>query len=232
MGVVKSVPPSGEAAGAGRRSAGGRRPRNTLTRDDVVAAAVALVEREGLPALSFRGLAAALGSSAMAIYNHVAGREDLLVAMAEFVTADLPTDVPGSAPRERMIERWVRTHDVLVEHSWVLQVLIEGQLVPENSFSFADRSIGDLLEAGLTPGESIHAHGVCWHLMLGEILDRHPADMGERPTQRERALLAMDPVRLPHYAHVLQHLDPSDGPPPCRFRYSVGLLIDGLLAGH
>jgi AcrR family transcriptional regulator len=55
-----------------------RRPRGELTRDEIIAAAVELVDREGVDGLTMRGLADALHCGTMTLYSHVAGRDDLL----------------------------------------------------------------------------------------------------------------------------------------------------------
>lgn len=65
----------------------GRKPR--LTREQVVAGALALVEEEGLAALSMRRLGARLGIEAMTLYTYVESKDDLLDALAGTVLAGL-----------------------------------------------------------------------------------------------------------------------------------------------
>jgi AcrR family transcriptional regulator len=57
----------------------GRPPR--LSRDAVADAAEAIIEREGVDALTMRRLARELDSSTMAVYRHVRDRDDLLVLL-------------------------------------------------------------------------------------------------------------------------------------------------------
>jgi AcrR family transcriptional regulator len=63
-----------------------------FTRPQLQAAALALVDVHGLDALSMRGLAAALGTGPMTLYNHVADRADLEVLLVDAVlaTVELP----------------------------------------------------------------------------------------------------------------------------------------------
>ncbi len=65
----------------------GRRPR--LTRAQVVATALELVESEGLSALSMRRLGARLGIEAMTLYTYVESKDDLLDALAGTVLSRL-----------------------------------------------------------------------------------------------------------------------------------------------
>lgn len=64
----------------------GRPPK--FSRDQVQAAALALVDAQGLGGLSMRALASALGTGAMTLYNHAAHREDLETLVVEAVIAE------------------------------------------------------------------------------------------------------------------------------------------------
>ncbi|MBI3302119.1 MAG: TetR/AcrR family transcriptional regulator [Deltaproteobacteria bacterium] len=57
------------------------RPANPTLRDDILAAALRLVEEKGAAGLTMREVAGALGYSATAIYQHFANKEDLLLAL-------------------------------------------------------------------------------------------------------------------------------------------------------
>src|SRR4051794_24326533 len=61
-----------------------------LTRDDVVRAAVEVLDDEGLPGLTLRAVATRLGVSAPTLYWHVKDKRHLLDLVAEQVLADLP----------------------------------------------------------------------------------------------------------------------------------------------
>jgi AcrR family transcriptional regulator len=63
--------------------------RTPLSRDRVAAAALELIDREGLDALSMRKLGAALGVEAMSLYNHVENKDDLLDAVSEVLHRDI-----------------------------------------------------------------------------------------------------------------------------------------------
>ncbi|MGE4428115.1 MAG: TetR/AcrR family transcriptional regulator [Solirubrobacteraceae bacterium] len=62
-----------------------------LSRERVVAAAVALAERDGLDALSMRRLAGELGVSTMAAYRHVPAKQTLVEDVIEFAVTQIPT---------------------------------------------------------------------------------------------------------------------------------------------
>jgi AcrR family transcriptional regulator len=75
-------------AAAGRRR--GRPPK--LTADSIVAAAIALLDRDGAGALTMRRLGAELGVEAMSLYRHLPSREALLDAVADGLAAEIAPD--------------------------------------------------------------------------------------------------------------------------------------------
>ncbi|MEW2357146.1 TetR/AcrR family transcriptional regulator C-terminal domain-containing protein [Spirillospora sp. NPDC029432] len=72
--------------------------RVVLTRDLIVHTAVGLVEREGPQALSMRAVAAELGVTAMAMYNHVPNKDALVRGIAEYVMSTL--ELPAAEPAD------------------------------------------------------------------------------------------------------------------------------------
>jgi len=84
---------------AGRRAAG----VNGLRADDVVEAALRVVEREGAEALTMRRLAEELGTAVTAIYWHVGNRDELVDRMVERLIEDMGhVHASGRNPRSRI----------------------------------------------------------------------------------------------------------------------------------
>src|SRR5215467_15889182 len=76
-----------EAAAMAQRTEAGRRA--PLSRDRVLRAAVALADEAGIESLSMRKLAKELGVVPMALYKHVAGKEELLDGMIDIVVGEI-----------------------------------------------------------------------------------------------------------------------------------------------
>ncbi len=63
--------------------------RQPLTRARILAAAVELVDADGLDALSMRRLGAAVGVEAMSLYNHVANKDDVLDGLLDVLVCEI-----------------------------------------------------------------------------------------------------------------------------------------------
>ena len=70
--------------------------RHALTRRRILDAALALVDSEGLKALSMRRLGAALGVEAMSLYHHFPSKEELLDGLVATVLSEVP--LPEATP--------------------------------------------------------------------------------------------------------------------------------------
>jgi len=85
------------------------RPANPTLRDDILAAALRLVEEKGTTALTMREVAGALGYSATAIYQHFENKEDLLLAL-KLQAGDLLAAEMEAAKQEPTVE--AQFHDM------------------------------------------------------------------------------------------------------------------------
>ena len=89
------------------------RRRTSLSREAIVAAAVAIADAEGLDAVSIRRVAADLHGRAMSLYNYIECKEDLLDLMVDQVLAK--RDLPG--PGEPRPEDWREQIEIYSEQT-------------------------------------------------------------------------------------------------------------------
>ena len=78
------------------RTTGSGEPRDTLSRERVLRAAIELADERGIDALTMRELGRKLGFEGASLYYHVTSKDDLLDGMTELVAAEI--EVP-SEPR-------------------------------------------------------------------------------------------------------------------------------------
>lgn len=96
-----------------------RRP-DALSKERIVEAAIAILDREGESALTFRALAARLATGSGAIYWHVANKDDLLAAATDGIIARVLADgVRGTDPREVIRAIASGMFDTIDVHPWV-----------------------------------------------------------------------------------------------------------------
>ncbi|MCL2784695.1 MAG: TetR family transcriptional regulator [Propionibacteriaceae bacterium] len=85
-----------------------------LTRDQIVTAALGILDAYGLPDVSMRRIGSTLGVQPSALYWHFTSKQELLAAMAEVILGDLPQFSHGDFSR---IAPWAaRFHALLTRH--------------------------------------------------------------------------------------------------------------------
>jgi AcrR family transcriptional regulator len=122
----------------------GRPPQRTRTQ--VVAAAIAVADAEGLEALTMRRLAAELGAGVMSLYTYVRDKDDLVDQMVDQISAFEPGE--GGADLLDLV-RWQR--DLMLRHPWLPTALPNRRLTGENTLRFLERGLAALAPTGL-PG--------------------------------------------------------------------------------
>jgi AcrR family transcriptional regulator len=132
-------------------------PDVPLTREHIVSTALALVDREGLGALSMRRLGAELDVNPMAVYYHVPSKSALLDAIVEAVMTelDLSHDDPSAPPADRILTGARAYRDAMLAHVNALPaVLSRGPRSPA-ALRPVELLVGVLRDAGLPPQEAV-----------------------------------------------------------------------------
>jgi TetR/AcrR family transcriptional regulator, tetracycline repressor protein len=125
----------------------GRKP--AITRDELLAAAMAFVDQFGLEALSLRSLAPYTGVSHTAMYTHFATKGDMVNALAASVLADvLTTDVSGlDTPREQLTAMAHAIRNGLLKHPNLVPAFLTAAGMSEET-RVITAGVITLLEAG------------------------------------------------------------------------------------
>src|SRR4029078_13680149 len=97
--------------------------RKPLSRERILAAALEVVDEQGIEALSMRKLGQSLGYEAMSLYNHVANKDDLLDGILDLLLAELEPPAPdGGLPAIRASA--LSAHEALKRHPWAATMLM------------------------------------------------------------------------------------------------------------
>ena len=153
--------------------------RDALSRDRVLQAAIALVDAQGLNALSMRRLGAELGVEAMSLYRHVANKEALLDAMVDAIVQTWVDDThpPADDWRARLASIMHLAHRALLERPWAVELVTVRPRVGDARLRYAEAVTTALLDGGFTP--QLAHHGL--HIVDGTIMG-FTAQQARRPS--------------------------------------------------
>ncbi len=167
------------------------RPRageETLTRERILSAALALVDEEGMEALSMRRLAKELGVDPMAIYHHLPNKRALLSAIIERVFSEMRVPEPEGVEgwRER-VRAWARAfREVARAHPRLVPHLASyPEAAAEATLESTEELYAAFEAAGMAPRQIVGAVGVVVDYLIGFALAETSGAVGEPDEQRE-----------------------------------------------
>jgi len=216
------------------------RPRKPLTKERVVAQAIAIADADGIEGLTMRKLGHALGVEAMSLYNHVANKGELVSAMVEAVVAqfDLPDDEPKWDAAIRRLA--ISAHDLLIQHQWAcrLALLPTGTQTLEGArFHYMEWLLRRLREAGFSPELAYSAYHTLdshifgftlWQIGHGEAARTLTPPDGEKLEEWVNSMLGAMRPRYPYLSeHAEMHVARGrDG--DAEYEFGLDLILEGL----
>ncbi|MEW2161138.1 TetR/AcrR family transcriptional regulator [Streptomyces sp. NPDC007189] len=146
-------------------------PRETLTADRIVGAAIELLDDEGLDGLNMRSLAKRLGSAATAVYWHIKTKDDLvrLAGDAIWHEVDLP-DLDATDWRTAATAHAGDMHAMLTRHPWLVQAFGSHLLHGPGQARHNDLSLAIYEKAGFAAADADRAAATVFTFVLGSAL--------------------------------------------------------------
>ena len=199
--VVRAAEPSpGDRAATDPASQ--RNVTGALSTERVVKAALQLIDRQGLDALTMRRLAQQLGCEAMTLYRYAENRAALLDGVVGLVLAELVVPEDETAHWQEQLRRIAHSfRELALDHPHVVPLLATRPLAtPLGLRSTAtlrplEHMLRALTTAGFSPTEALHVYRVFFNFLSGHVL----AELQEQtsPTEEGHHLLELTLHRLP-----------------------------------
>lgn len=182
-----------------------RRPGPPLTRERVITAATALADEKGEAGVTMRAVAGALGVEAMSLYNHVAGRDDLLDGMVDAVFAEI--DLPEATGwREAMHARAASVRTALHRHPWAVALMESRSRPGPATLRHHDAVLGILRAGGFSVSRAAHTFLVIDSYLYGFVLQELslPFTTGTEFDEVAADIMRdLPPDAYPHLAEVI-----------------------------
>jgi len=195
----------------------------------VLEAAVALADDGGIKALSMRKLAQELGVEAMALYNHVANKDDILDGIVDVVASEIDLPRDGADWKTALRQTAISAHEVLLRHPWATSLWMRRGMSPPR-FRYGDALLRTLREGGFSKKLTYHAFHILESHVVGFTLHRQnfAFDSDQLVGLAARFLREFPADEYPDLAeHILQHTKPSYQRQRT-FDFGLDLILDGL----
>ncbi len=208
--------------------------RATLSRERVLQTAMAYADAQGIDALSMRRLAQELDVVPMALYKHVAGKEDLLDGMIEVVVGEIIGATATGFWKQDVRERILSARKTLVRHQWSRTVLESRSAMTPAMLDYLDSLTGLFIDGGLSVDLTHHVMHALGNRMWGfsqELFAATPRSDTSSFTAQRDAL----PRQHPHLAQIAMAAAHAGSDarlgPGCddqfEFEFALDVVLDG-----
>lgn len=216
----------------------GRRRREPISREAIVTAAIQLLDREGLAALSMRRLAEELGTGAASLYWHVGSKDGLLDLVLDEIIGEQQVPDPDPARWQEQLKEVARImRRASLRHPYVVRISIGRIPMGPNALQYSERVLGILRAGGLPPRLAVQGYLVLIATVNGFTVDetgvedssapdRDPARLAEA-AEMARDYIASLPTNLfPNMTSLASEFALAD--PDERFELLLDIFVDGL----
>jgi AcrR family transcriptional regulator len=207
-------------------------PREPLTRERVLQAALKLADQGGLESLSMRKLGQELGVEAMALYYHFANKEQVLDGIVDLVFAEIDLPIAGGDWKTAMRDRAISVRDALARHRWAIGMMEARRNPGPANLRHHDAVIGNLRAAGFDMAMVAHAYSALDGYIYGFALTKMNLPF-ESPDEVETTARSMlEPFPANEYpnlsAFIAEHIMLPGYDFGDEFAYGLDVILDGL----
>jgi AcrR family transcriptional regulator len=195
---------------------------------------MALADEGGVESLSMRKIALELGVVPMALYKHVANKDELLDGLVDVVVDEIDPPLPDADWRTTIRERVLSARRALLRHPWASQVIESRTDPPPAVIEYMDSMIGIFRGGGFSIDVTHHAMHAMGSRLLGfsqELFE----DTADDDPEAQAMMLQWMADRYPHITEMVEaisHDDASVVGSGCddqfEFEFALDLMLDGL----
>ncbi len=199
----------------------GARHSTTTQRDKLVAAAVALADREGLAAVSIRRVAAELAVRPMSIYTYITSKDELLELMAEAVVSEVLVTQPLPSDWRAAVEAIaIQSHHVFIAHRWLAAISQQRSDLGTNALRHAEQLLTAIAPLALPAEEA-------WEVLflINDYTLGHALRVAHAPPPTAGNYPPFDTQQFPHLARTLHGARRRSDD---TFLAGLGRILDGI----
>ncbi|MGH3879437.1 MAG: TetR/AcrR family transcriptional regulator [Actinophytocola sp.] len=201
------------------------RPRS-LTPARLATATLAVIDRDGLGALTMRTVAKDLGMATMSLYRYVSDRDELETLVVEHVLAGIDVSPPAGDWREQVATLLARLRDAVRAHPATVPLLVRHRHAAPSSTRLIEAMLAVLTEAGFRGRQRVVAQRTVISFLLGVLQNEYYAPLSGAGAAAMARLSDVDYPLLSETAAEAARLDADE-----EYRRGLEVVLRGLVAG-
>jgi AcrR family transcriptional regulator len=200
--------------------------RAPLTHERILRAALEFADEHGVESLKMRDLGKALGFEAMALYRHVANKDDILDGIAGLVLSETEPPSPEGDWAEAIRRSAISVHEALSRHPWATSLLTSRR----PRLDYMEALLARLEKAGFSAEWTYHAYHVLDAYIFGFSLWQAHHSLTVEEQQAVLAKVAEE-ISFDDYPSLARHRDQHLAPGPHHDVSAFEVGLDSILSG-
>jgi AcrR family transcriptional regulator len=212
----------------------GEQTRAPLSRERVLSTALALADQEGIESLTMRKLAQVLDVVPMALYRHVANKDELLSGLVDVVVGEIDPPEAGVDWKTAVRRRILSARRALLRHPWASRVMESRAEPTPTVLAYMDSMMGMFRAGGFSVELIHHTMHAMGSRLLGfsqELFD-DTADIDPRADADMWRAMADQYPNIAELVEIVYHDEASVVGGGCddqfEFEFALDLMLDGL----
>jgi TetR/AcrR family tetracycline transcriptional repressor len=217
----------------------GRRRRDPLTREAIVAAGLRVLDRDGLAGFSMRRVADELDTGAASLYWHVGSKDGLLDLIFDEVIGEQLDEVPDPDPQnwQKQLKEVARTaRATILRHRDIVEISIGRVPMGPNALRYSERVLAILRAGGVPDKLAVQSYLLLFSVVNGFTMDeagyQAVTETGEAPPLEEGAEMVrgyFDSLPADQFANLKEVAGYfADADQDARFDLMIDLFVEGL----
>jgi AcrR family transcriptional regulator len=199
------------------------RPKS-LELSELASAALAVIDRDGLEALSIRAVASELGVGTMSLYRYVEGREALERLVVDLVLRDVDLTVPPRTPWTKGVTLVAeRIRRAVLAHPAVVPLFMSHRHASVATRRAGDALLGMLTEAGFSGVRRVVAFRALLAYLVGALESQHRGPLAGSGTD---TLAALSVAEFPYLSETAKQARSVSA--DTEFREGLAIVLRGL----
>jgi AcrR family transcriptional regulator len=200
-----------------------------LSRRQIARAALEIVDRDGLDALTMQRVAEAVGAGTMTVYGYVRSKEELLDAMVDAAVEGVEPALGEGSWRRQLHDLAHVAHEMLMRHPALVQIRLRQPVLRPESLRFGEAVLRILHDAGFDSREATQAFRLLFTFVFG-FAGLSPEQSVDRARRQAAAAIAgLPPEEFPHLTGAAAEASMAMAGEE-QFEYGLERILDGLEA--
>jgi AcrR family transcriptional regulator len=200
-----------------------------VTRQAIARAALAVLDDDGLEALTMRRLAKELGVATMTLYGHVANKDDLLDLAVDAAVSDSPQPELKGDWRDQMRTLMESSSQRLARHPALVRIRVTRPVLRPEALRFGEAGVGILRAAGLPDADAAKGFRLLFTFTVGFAALSPPESAASARRDADAALRRLPRAEYPNLTGARREFAAAMAGREA-FDYGLERILDGLEA--